>query len=161
MKFKSCCMDILWNKSSPVSMNIYKQLLIRRTKIYKNHNCEYINPSAKYDENEMYLMISTCPTGANVDYKVKCISRNYVTTLQALIPVDGVAQYLYRNSFCAHCNSIEHFEMVNITVYCPWLTLHDSKATLNVVRLCDLPLHIWNKTCNVENEFYDLCKAYR
>ena len=116
MRYKTCCIDKLWDKNNPISIETYLDRFVNETRKYKDLTCESLLtlPKNSGHESEKLLMVSTClPTASTVEI-AKCInSINEITT-----PVFGIDKYLYKSSFCAKCNLIHKFEIVNITADC-------------------------------------------
>ena len=116
MRYKTCCIDKLWDKNNPIPIDIYLDRFVNETRKYKDLTCESLLtlPKNSGHGSEKLLMVSTClPTASRVDI-AKCISK----TSEVSSPVFGIDKYLYKSSSCAKCNSIHQFEIVNITADC-------------------------------------------
>ena len=116
MRYKTCCIDKLWDRNNPIPIETYLDRFVNETRKYKDLTCETLLtlPKNSGHDSEKLLMVSTClPTASRVDI-AKCInSINEVTT-----PVYGIDKYLYKSSSCAKCNLIHQFDIVNITADC-------------------------------------------
>ena len=90
-------------------------MLVNQTSKFKDTTCESVFPLAS--GSKTVRMVSTCiddAEQADIDGCLNKMSLSYGYN----IPVFGNDNYLYRNSFCARCNSIESFELVNLTANC-------------------------------------------
>ena len=179
MKYKTCCIDRLWHAEKPVPTQEYLALLINITKQYKDTTCEPVFPvtdkNAQNHESEDILMISTCPKEANHINKEGC-KNSFGLSHESIIPVFGSDQYIYKNSFCARCNFIRHFELVNFTANCetrqeenenPYKSFRS--CTFKLTRTIAIANHIKNckksifdrtKTCEKANKYFKLCSSY-
>ena len=115
LRFKTCCIDKLWNSSNPLPLQQYLEVLINETSKYKDTTCESVFPVVPGSQN-MY-MISTCADGASQEDIEGCLNINSLS-YEYNVPVFGHDSFLYKNSFCARCNFIENFELVNLTANC-------------------------------------------
>ena len=119
MRYKTCCIDKLWDKNNPIPIETYLDRFEYETRKYKDLTCEPLLTLPKNSEHnsEKILMVSTClPTASRAD-KAKCIN-NINLSSELTIPVLGFDKYLYKSSSCAKCNRIHQFEIVNITANC-------------------------------------------
>lgn len=121
MQYKTCCIDRLWNAEKPIPTPEYLNLLINVTNQYKDTTCEPVFPNigknVQNHESEDILMISACPKEASHINKKGC-KESFGSSYESIIPVFGSDQYIYKNSFCARCNFIKQFELVNLTANC-------------------------------------------
>ena len=115
LRFKTCCIDKLWNSTNPLPLQEYLEVLINETSKYKGTTCESVFPLVSGSQN-MY-MVSTCADGAVQEDIDGCLNINSLS-YEYNIPVFGNDSFLYKNSFCARCNFIENFELVNLTADC-------------------------------------------
>ena len=116
MRYKTCCIDKLWDKNNRVPIDTYLDIFANETRKYKDLTCESLLtlPKNSGHNSEKLLMVSTCLPTASRDDIAKCISSNN----EISSPVFGIDKYLYKSSFCAICNFIHQFEIVNITAKC-------------------------------------------
>ena len=119
MRYRTCCIDKLWDKSNPLPIETYLDTFLNETRKYKDFTCEPLLtlPKNSEHESEKLLMVSTCLPTASRDDIAKCIN-NINLSSEVTIPVLGFDKYLYKSSFCAKCNFIHQFEIVNITANC-------------------------------------------
>ena len=177
LKFNTCCMDILWNYTHPLSITAYQQLLVDTSKQTKEHQCEKVIPATvHYPRTTVaYLMVTKCPNNVqNTTTQDKCNDQTHSDT-PSFVPVLGSDGYLYRNRFCARCNSVSMTIPVNVTVDCgrnsETIEIKDtcsfsiylrelSNPLINLIRSlqCDLTLKM---KCSTNNPNYELCKAYK
>ena len=115
LRFKTCCVDKLWNSSNPIPLQEYLGVLVNETSKYKHTTCESVFPLVSGSQN-MY-MVSTCEDGANQADIEGCLNSKLLS-YEYTLPVFGNDNYLYKNSFCARCNLIENFAIVNLTAQC-------------------------------------------
>ena len=115
LRFKTCCVDKLWNSSNPIPLQQYLEILLNETSKYKDTTCESVFPVVPGSQN-MY-MVSTCADGASQEDTDGCLNIN-LFSYEYTVPVFGNDSFLYKNSFCAICNFIESFELVNLTARC-------------------------------------------
>ena len=121
LRFKTCCVDKLWNSSNPIPLQEYLEILVNKTSKYKDTTCESVFPLVP-DSQNMY-MVSTCEDGANQADTEGCLNPKLLS-YEYTIPVFGNDSYLYKNSFCARCNLIETFAVVNLTARCKSSTIN-------------------------------------
>ncbi|XP_057300226.1 uncharacterized protein LOC130630668 [Hydractinia symbiolongicarpus] len=117
---KRCCIDKFWNETHPVNLNSYINQFIQTSQGYKDHSCEPVLPMAfSFTYNvEHQLMVKSCLLKANVDNAKKCIHGAQKGSLDSNLPVTSFDGYIYRNSFCAKCNSITKYQPISVKVNC-------------------------------------------
>ena len=115
LRFKTCCIDKLWNSSNPIPVQEYLEVLVNQTRKFKDTTCESVFPLVS--GSKTVRMVSTCLEDADQADIDGCLNKKSLS-YGYNIPVFGNDNYLYRNSFCARCNSIESFELVNLTANC-------------------------------------------
>ena len=110
MKYKTCCIDLLWNSTRPVPSEEYLDLFINVTNQYKDTTCEPVFPvvdkNVQNNTRENILMVSTCLKQASRFDKERYNSIG--TSYESIMAVFGSDQYVNKNSFCARCNFIKH-----------------------------------------------------
>ena len=121
LRFKTCCIDKLWNSSNPIPVQEYLEVLVNQTSKFKDTTCEIVFPLAS--GSKTVRMVSTCIDDAEQADIDGCLNKKSLS-YGYNIPVFGNDNYLYRNSFCARCNSIE---LVNLTANCVSSTLEPSQ----------------------------------
>ena len=64
MKYKTCCIDRLWNSTRPVPFQEYLNLFMNAASQYKDTTCELafpaIDKNVQNNTSENILMVSTC-----------------------------------------------------------------------------------------------------
>ena len=120
LRFKTCCVDKLWDSSNPIPLQEYLEVLVNETSKYKDTTCESVFPLVP-DSQNMYV-VSTCEDGANQADIEGCLNSKLLS-YEYTVPVFGNDSYLYKNSFCARCNLIENFAVVNLTARCESSTI--------------------------------------
>ena len=180
LKYKTCCIDILWNVERPVRAKEYLDLLINVTSIYKDTSCEPIFPVTIQNKlnhkSENILMVSECLNHASHIDREGC-KQSSGASVDSIMPVFGSDQYIYKNAFCARCNFIKHFFFVNLTARCEVNKSHDKKLYQRLVN-CSFRItptdtmkkHIktcirnisegQSVTCNRTNKYYKMCSSY-
>ena len=180
LKYKTCCIDILWNVERPVRAKEYLDLLINVTSIYKDTSCEPIFPVTIQNKlnhkSENILMVSECLNHASHIDREGC-KQSSGASVDSIMPVFGSDQYIYKNAFCARCNFIKHFFLVNLTAKCEVNKSHDKKLYQRLVN-CSFRItptdtmkkHIktcirnisedQSVTCNRTNKYYKMCSSY-
>ena len=180
LKYKTCCLDILWNVERPVRAKEYLDLLINVTSIYKDTSCEPIFPVTIQNKlnhkSENILMVSECLNHASHIDREGC-KQSSGASVDSIMPVFGSDQYIYKNAFCARCNFIKHFFFVNLTAKCEVNKSHDKKLYQRLVN-CSFKItptdtmkkHIktcirnisedQSVTCNRTNKYYKMCSSY-
>ena len=179
MKYKTCCIDRLWNAEKPIPTPEYLNLLINVTNQYKDTTCEPVFPNigknVQNHESEDILMISACPKEASHINKKGC-KESFGSSYESIIPVFGSDQYIYKNSFCARCNFIKQFELVNMTANCktrqeqnenPYKSFRSCTfeltrtiAIANYIKTCKKNIFDRTKTCDKANKYFQLCSSY-
>ena len=179
MKYKTCCIDRLWNAEKPVLTQEYLDLLIDVTNQYKDTTCEPVFPvidkNVQNHESEDILMISTCPKEVNHINKEGC-EESFGSSYESIIPVLGSDQYIYKNSFCARCNFINKFELINLTANCktrqeenenPYKSFRSCTfkltrtfANAKYIKTCKKHIFGRTKTCDKVNKYFKLCSSY-
>ena len=180
LKYKTCCIDILWNVERPVRAKEYLDLLINVTSIYKDTSCEPIFPVTIQNKlkhkSENILMVSESLNHASHIDREGC-KQSSGASVDSIMPVFGSDQYIYKNAFCARCNFIKHFFFVNLTAKCEVNKSHDKKLYQRLVN-CSFKItptdtmkeHIktcirnisedQSVTCNRTNKYYKMCSSY-
>lgn len=175
MKFKSCCIDYLWNHNRTQNLDIYIQLFLNESRKYRDLSCELAVPSNnKAVETEYVSMISECKTKGK-----QCHIENK-TSFDNFHPVIGSDDYIYRNRLCAECNnvtfsyleweakcrnkktqrniygdvsSIEGFDL--LFEKCFLSIRRNNEHVDNSVKSCS------NNTCDARSENHNLCRSYK
>ena len=179
MKYKTCCIDLLWNSTRPVPSQEYLDLFINATNQYKDTTCKPVFPVADQNEqnntSENILMVSTCLKHANNLDKERCKNSNG-TSYESIMPVFGSDQYIYKNSFCASCNFVKQYQLLNLTAKCTIQgTKHENpyqrftncffkvglaKAIRNYIKTCNRNIFYRRSACNKTNKYYKMCLSY-
>ena len=163
MKYKTCCIDFLWNSQKPVPPQEYFHLFINVTNQYKDTTCEPIFPVTDKNGNtgENILMVPTYLKQASHLDRERC-KHSTETAYKSIMPVFGSDQYFYKNSFCARCNFVKHYQLLNLTAKCKTeITKHENpyqrfmNCFFKVFHTKTITNYI--KTCN--RNIYDRCSA--
>ena len=146
---------------------------------YKDTNCEpvllVLGQNGKDHTSENTLMTSTCLNNASYTDKEGC-RQSIGASYDSILPVFGSDQHIYKNSFCARCNFVEEFELVNLTAYCkkfareyknPYqrfmncsFKIFRSKIVKSSIKTCNKIIFNRWVTCNKTNKYYDMCSSY-
>ena len=180
MKYKTCCIDILWNAETPISSLEYLSLFINVSSQYKDITCEPVLPivdkNVQNHTSEKIFMVATCLHNASHIDKEGC-EQSIGTSYDSIIPVFGTDQYIYKNSFCARCNFVKEFQLVNLTAYCKntkireyknpyqrfmncFFKIYRSATVKNYIKTCNKNIFDRWMTCNKNNKYYALCSSY-
>lgn len=128
LRFKTCCIDKLWNSSHSLPLKEYLVELLNEAGSFKETVCQNVFPLVKNSQRK--YMVSTCVEGANQADIEGCLNASSFS-YEYTLPVFGNDTYLYRNSFCARCNLIKNFELVNLTADCNSFTIPTKKNAEN------------------------------
>lgn len=119
METRSCCIDKLWNSSHPLPLQEYVEKFRGEAVKYKKQSCLpalSFSSQLSYEPSYFYMVDSCLPEASKNDVKL-CLNDSSVSFEQR-IPVYGEDGYVYKNSYCAKCNSIETYFIANITLSC-------------------------------------------
>ena len=130
MRFKTCCIDKLWDNKNPLPINEYLQLFLNKTKEFRDTACKSVFPPII--ASEKVLMVSSCTPGANKKDIEGCENPRDLS-YESIVPVFDKEKYLYKNSFCARCNFIKSFQLVNLTADCSGLMMANPLAFGNIL----------------------------
>ena len=172
MKYKTCCIDFLWNSTAPIPSQEYLDLFMNVTNQYKDTTCEPVFQNAQNNTSENILMISTCLKHANHLDKEGC-KHARETSYESIMPVFGSDQYIYKNSFCARCNFVNHYHLLNLTAKCTTQRIgheeHENpyqrfmscffkvaltKTITNYIKTCNINIFDRQSACNKTNKYY-------
>ncbi|XP_065654224.1 uncharacterized protein LOC136080847 [Hydra vulgaris] len=130
--YKTCCVDIYWNKSDPLPMADYMNKIVKTSKAVKDTVCEslvFIGLNRGHISTS-YIMVHSCLKEANIEDKNQCTNIS-IQDLFESIPVLGSDNMLYRNAACAKCN-FASYQTVNLTILCKKIASNrDLKATIS------------------------------
>ena len=92
------------------------------------------------------------------------------------MPVFGSNQCIYRNSFCARCNLLKQFKLVNLTANCkarkgeyvsPYqrfincsFKVPPTENVTNYIKTCNRNTFDKQSTCNKTNKYHNICLSY-
>ena len=97
MKYKTCCIDILWNAETPISSQEYLDLFINVVNQCKGITCEPVLPvvdkNVKNHTSEKIFLVATCLKNASHIEKEGC-EHSTGTSYDSVIPVFGTDQYI-------------------------------------------------------------------
>ena len=180
MKYKTCCIDRLWNSTRPVPFQEYLNLFMNAASQYKDTTCELafpaIDKNVQNNTSENILMVSTCLKHASHLDKQGC-KHSIGTSYESIMPVFGSDQYIYKNSFCARCNFVKHYQLLNLTAKCTaqeesehenpypkfmncFFKVSRTKTIKSFVKTCNRNIFDRRSACNKENNYYKLCSSY-
>ncbi|XP_012558974.2 uncharacterized protein LOC100203068 isoform X1 [Hydra vulgaris] len=116
--YKTCCIDIYWNKNDPLPLFKYMDKIVNTSKTVKDAVCESLafNGYNQGHFSASYMMVHSCLKEANIEDKYQCTNISTEDLFQN-IPVIGSDKLLYRNAACAKCN-FASYEQVNLTIQC-------------------------------------------
>ena len=112
MRFKSCCIDFLWNSKTKESMESYTERFMNETTKYPDLQCKPVAlglPSGY--SAEMILMRSECPPEVLGDLKESCQAEKVSYDIRPVLGSDG---FVYKNQYCAACNKVQSFETLTL-----------------------------------------------
>ena len=163
LRFKTCCIDKLWNSSNPIPIQEYLEVLVNETSKFKDTTCESVFPLVP--DSKTVQMVSTCVNDAEQADIDGCLNKKSLF-YGYNIPVLGSDNYLYKNSFCARCNSIENFEFVNLTAKCVSSTLEsypfgyawENETRTAAAETTKVKRNLYQ---NLETCFFDIAKSNR
>ncbi|XP_065654231.1 uncharacterized protein LOC136080850 isoform X1 [Hydra vulgaris] len=130
--YKTCCIDIYWNKNNPLPLFDYMDKIVNTSKTYKDAVCEslaFIGLNQGHISTS-YMMVNSCLKEANIEDKNQCTNISTQDLFQN-IPVIGSNKLLYRNAACAKCN-FATYQQVNLTIQCSgMISDKDLRTTMN------------------------------
>ena len=130
---------------------------------YKDTNCEpvllVLGQNGKDHTSEKTLMISTCLNKASYTDKEGC-KQSIGVSYDSNLPLFGSDQYIYKNSFCARCNFVEEFELVNLTAMNCSFKIFRSKIVKGCIKTYNKIIFDRWVTCNKTNKYYAMCSSY-
>ena len=179
MKYKTCCIDLLWNSTRPVPSDKYLDLFINVASQYKDTTCEpafpVVDKNVQNNTSENILMVSTCLKQASDLDKEKC-KHPIETSYESIFAVFGSDKYIYKNSFCARCNFIKHYQLLNLTAECTtyrgehenpyqrfmncFFKVGRTKITTNYIKTCRRNIFERQSACDKTNKYYKMCLSY-
>ena len=186
MKYKACCIDVFWDATNPMRLQLYIEMFLNESKKYKDLSCEYILPPDvnKDGDMERIFMVNSCLYDRNA---TRCLNETD-TSLGAIFPVFGEDNYLYRSRYCAECNGLNPIARtssrrltfrysvkckVSITINKSLTGTASIDELKNVFKDClylidqsdsivKQYLHsCHNNTCHPKDKLYDLCHSYK
>lgn len=163
-KVGRCCVDALWNEETFQNMSSYRKHLIEQVhRKMRTQGCENVFPYAK-NENKysgvMYTVYNKCRRGATQMEQERCSTGG--DSIRTSIPVFDEHELLYKNLYCAVCNSVEEFRMASIAVTCDNSVYSDLCSYLllfekSINYECVAP---YKEDCDTSNKYYSLCKTF-
>ncbi|XP_047124001.1 uncharacterized protein LOC105849192 [Hydra vulgaris] len=130
--YKTCCIDIYWNKNDPLPLFDYMDKIVNTSKTVKDAVCESLAFSGlnQGHVSKSYMMVHSCLKEANIEDKNQCTNISTQDLFQN-IPVIGSDKLLYRNAACAKCN-FASYQQVNLTIQCLGIISgKDFRTTIN------------------------------
>ena len=138
MMFKTCCIDYLYEDfavlyDSP-SLERYLHYFINETRLplYRDTQCVPLVRDLKAgDVTQSILMVTTCPSNSkDVTNTKKCLDPDLT------IPVFGSDKYVYKNSYCALCNGMKDFRIVDTIANCKNVQSTSKKENMPKLSTC-------------------------
>jgi len=112
MRFKSCCIDFLWNSTRDESVESYTERFLNEASRYPDLLCKPVALGLPSDYRvEKLLMRSECPVGVLGDVKISCEAEETYFDVQPVLGSDG---FIYKNQNCAVCNKVQNFESLQL-----------------------------------------------
>lgn len=144
MKYQSCCIDFMWDKSANYSLAVYMRLFIVESRRYKQMKCTPIVSGLEDKDHttQSLLMVSKCPKYVSKTIRHKCKQTKLDLNL---LPVIGSDDYIYKNKYCAMCNRVDQFEYVKVKADCDGQITHNDtnskpKSKLDVFSECKIDI---------------------
>ncbi|XP_012559579.2 uncharacterized protein LOC105845893 isoform X1 [Hydra vulgaris] len=114
-KYGTCCIDYLWDANLNENIELYKARYLNAVKPVKYLSCQ---PLLKLSESkktfsEWLYMVAECPKETNKKLADLCTNQNKLR-----FPVIGSNKIVYKNQYCAQCNSVNTYEQLNVTADC-------------------------------------------
>ncbi|XP_057300227.1 uncharacterized protein LOC130630669 [Hydractinia symbiolongicarpus] len=177
MKYKTCCIDKLWDDEKKDHLQTYLKLFLSESQKYKNMSCEPALTVNKTHPVKSYFMVKSCLPNTTGDDVERCLKSSL--HIKDDIPVLGNDTYLYRNLHCAKCNLVFDYKFIDIKAKCEnasnlMLRKTISKEELNKLSKCEFSLDTSDhfqqgyiracerkqNVCPQTDPFYNLCNAY-
>lgn len=93
LRFKTCCIDKLWNSSNPIPVQEYLEVLVNQTSKFKDTTCESVFPLAS--GSKTVRMVSTCIDDAEQADIDGCLNKKLLS-YGYNIPVFGNDNYQHQ-----------------------------------------------------------------
>ena len=157
MRFRSCCMDYLWNVSNPESTSKYTERFLLEVDKHPNLECQAVANSLPSSYTvERIFMRTECSSSATDDEKTECRASKSVTDVQPVLGNDGI---VYKNRHCAQCNQIQHFQKLDLSASnCIESGNPNAKTFAEKFTSCKIKLS--NMSNTVENESIRVCANF-
>lgn len=178
---RNCCVDHMWRSSDTEKFTPLSYYYSRLTSVANDRSgppqvCGPIlgNTKIKHDKcsNVQHVkMVASCPKFTDIDLQRKCLVSSYHATstdLSVAVINRDDSPVFFKNMYCAICNGAYDYTPVNMTVTCDNTNVGmaskcsfnlDSHAKAKVDTHCKGDQYL-NRTCDPNNENYDLCWAY-
>ena len=171
-----------WNETQPTALHTYLEYFKRKSIKIKDHSCQDVYPPARLlgHKTDQRLMVKSCPYHADTNDVQNCLNPE---SQELNIPLVESDHLLYANSYCARCNFINKFVLVNITAACenvwprddtfeqlfldPNKTIYFSKNLVGCVfgMANDFSggcfKESYNSYCDYNNKYHELCRLYK
>ncbi|XP_066931289.1 uncharacterized protein [Clytia hemisphaerica] len=157
MRFRSCCMDYLWNISNPEPVPKYTERFLQEVDKHPKLECQAVaNNLPSTFTVEKILMRTECLSSATKDQKYKCRSSTSVTDVQPILGNDGL---IYKNKHCAQCNQIQDYKKLDLSASnCIESEKQNAKTFTEKFTSCKIKLS--NMSNTVENESIQVCANF-
>ena len=140
-KSGKCCIDFLWhyfafnNKTVDENVRDYTQFM--QTSL-KSQSCLPLFPFEKEIE-EYYIMVDSCLPDANEIDVRRCLNSSSIKRIEQM-PVLGNDNYLYKNNYCARCNSVysSYRNFLSVDCYSKDDNYHVPQEKYNRMRTIDI-----------------------
>ena len=120
-------------------------------------------------------MVPPCLKQASHLDKERC-KHSTETSYESIMPVFGSDQYFYKNSFCARCNFVKHYQLLNLTAKLKteiakhenpyqrfmncFFKVFRTKTITNYIKTCNRNIFDRWSACNKTSKYYKMCSSY-
>ena len=115
MKFKTCCIDYLWNTkavNSLESVSDYTEQFLEESGKYPDLECNPVTIGLPDTfQAERILMRSECRDDATKFEKESCYAFEIPSDVRPVLGRDGI---VYKNGYCAKCNDVNEFKRLQL-----------------------------------------------
>jgi len=179
-KDRSCCIDVLWNDDEKLNLDQYLKKFHDKVDQYIIKTCEPVFSPAKRLRriSDKLFMITSCPLSARKLDRQYCLADSSQSDIpQLYVPVRDQSDLLYKNMFCARCNSVNKYSFIDLILSCEAKKQRQRGETATKVLESIQPFNcvykamdIHTRTCTTNrpkdndcsptNENYDFCQVY-
>lgn len=173
-KTRNCCADVLWKQAVDphqryTNMSMYIAELLKTVAKHKYVECRepfprYLSPLHFV---EKYYIRGECDHGSSAEDRELC-ENEHSGLLPSSMVVFGNDGYLYKNIYCAKCNSVKEFKLNPIRMNClhksdqsdcKYTLVHSKSDAFGDFEACfNTEL---KSNCPPGSKYYDICRAFR